>query len=90
MSGIRSITQAAGIATGGGGASAATGAATTAAQGGFGAFLGTAMPYLGFAAQLGLGLLNQDQQATEQRRQRDAANRQLKIQTHQELSLIHI
>ena len=57
---------------------------TTAAQGGFGAFLGTAMPYLGFAAQLGLGLLNQDQQATEQRRQRDAANRQLKIQTHQE------
>ena len=67
-----------------GGASAATGAATTAAQGGFGAFLGTAMPYLGFAAQLGLGLLNQDQQATEQRRQRDAANRQLKIQTHQE------
>lgn len=58
--------------------------ATTAAQGGFGAFLGTAMPYLGFAAQLGIGLLNQDQQATERRRQRDAANRQLKIQTHQE------
>ncbi|MAT11675.1 MAG: hypothetical protein CMM02_11780 [Rhodopirellula sp.] len=54
-----------------------------ATQSPFAAFLGSAVPYAGFAAQLGLGLLTQDAANTEARRKRDAAMRQQNIAYHQ-------